>query len=57
VARNAAEHPFAESRVAVGAGNHGARPDIGSNVLELPAAGLRQASLGRSSARPTMTVL
>src|SRR5438445_6154489 len=35
VACNAAEHPFAQSRVAVGAGNHGARPDIGSDVLEL----------------------
>src|SRR5215208_8450435 len=42
VAGNAAEHPFAEPRVTVGAGNHGARPDVGSNVFELPghAAGL-----------------
>src|SRR5205809_7470977 len=42
MARNAAEHPFAQSRVAVGAGNHGACSDAGSDVLELSghAAGL-----------------
>src|SRR5215211_5946716 len=42
MAGNAAEYPFAEPRVTVGAGNHGARPDISSDVLELPghAAGL-----------------
>ena len=35
VAGNATEHPFAEARVAIGAGNHGACPDIGSDLLEL----------------------
>src|SRR3954451_14199401 len=36
VACNAAERPFAEARVAVGAGNHGARADMGSYALDLP---------------------
>src|SRR5881409_3080690 len=39
VACNAAEHPFAEARVAVRAGDHGARPDMGGDVLELPGHG------------------
>src|SRR2546423_13868268 len=42
VASNAAEHPFTEARMAIGAGIHGPRSDIGGDVLELPvhAAGL-----------------
>src|SRR5690349_21459589 len=35
VACNAAEHPFAEARMAIGAGNHCARPDMRGDVLEL----------------------
>src|SRR4029453_8337141 len=42
VACNAAAHPFAEGRVAIGAGNHGASADIGGDIFELrgDAAGL-----------------
>ena len=38
VPRHAAEHPFAESRVAIGARDHDAGADIGGDILELSAA-------------------
>src|SRR4029079_8367004 len=35
IAGNTTEHPFSEARVAIGAGNHDARADIGGGLVKL----------------------